>query len=927
MAIQRSYTAPEFGGRDTREITRQQLVGASPVRGPIVGGDDTWRDRMLADFAGKGAQIMEKAADLEFQREYLEGAAAVGIVESEDALEGNPLTRDWRVAGYRDTQGKLALADSEAQFLADLPKLREGSPEEMHAYLSKRREKIQPLLASMSREARAAAGGQMLTQDRTAIRKYTTENTKYVLERKAQAIHQQWDVSTRHLQMLETQVNAGVGSAEDYQEQVRSSAVTMVQSVWADPSLPGDVKRQLTMEMLQRSLSSDSVGLYEYVQTNAFPDDNGGTSTLVSRLDGDQQLKLANANREARQRTANVRNLAQATMIADLDSRIDNDAYTGTRDALISTLQPMVVNGALTQEKYTSLVNKFYDKQYKGEINSAIAGMLLRGDVNGIANSGKSMEQAVTATEQMLYKQKATPEQRLQTWLTVGQSGVTEGFKKAGEYLGVAVRQIALSKDGEVLPQHRDTFLSINNALRRAEGPGYNVTRATLLSGLGTEDAVFVEQVLRRVDQNYSVDEAVLDARNARAADAALTPSARAGKAQQSRADVEKEIAGVGPRGLLSTAGLYLKSMFSANAAADLTLRPLSTMSTRDGWFSDSPTAEFYAEATRDELRIAADNVALLRPGASASTIMTAARADLLKRTVDTKNGPLFLPQNVDLQQAFGVAPGNQAAIGKAIDSMLSSTVANSRWQLKFAQGTLLAQEVDNTGVRVGSPKTISGQEINTAIREATGKEQQAANWVFGNGRTMKDGDASVTFDGQSTSGAPATWVYGLRENLVAHEGVRTKVYDDLSGNKDAKGNPITTVGVGVSSTNTFYPKPGPDGTISQADLDTSFRQASDEAAKAGARVARSVGRYNQYGFQLMSELAYQSGPAFMTRGGATGDNYRAFGEALQGTDVKAAQDAFKKTAAWYYSRNPKNPDSLTKRQKSYLSLIENSMR
>jgi len=94
---------------------------------------------MLSQFARQGAEHLDKMADIEFSNLYLEGQAAAGVVESEAELQGNSLTRDWKVAGYRDTMGKLALADSEAKFNLDIKKLREGNPEDLQSYLAKRR--------------------------------------------------------------------------------------------------------------------------------------------------------------------------------------------------------------------------------------------------------------------------------------------------------------------------------------------------------------------------------------------------------------------------------------------------------------------------------------------------------------------------------------------------------------------------------------------------------------------------------------------------------------------------------------------------------------------------------------------------------------------------------------------------------------------
>jgi len=134
--IQRGYQPVDYGVQDRRQYDAQPVAQAdTTVKAPVTVGDTAWRDRMVEGLAGKAAKVLDKATDIEFSNLYLEGQQAAGMIESENELQGNPITRDWKVAGYRDTMGKFALADTEAQFQLDLPKLREKGPEELAAYL------------------------------------------------------------------------------------------------------------------------------------------------------------------------------------------------------------------------------------------------------------------------------------------------------------------------------------------------------------------------------------------------------------------------------------------------------------------------------------------------------------------------------------------------------------------------------------------------------------------------------------------------------------------------------------------------------------------------------------------------------------------------------------------------------------------------
>lgn len=921
---ERNYQPPSFVVQDRRTVQAQQIAATDnrPNYSREV-GDDSWRDRLFQGLAQNGAQVLNRMADLEFSNQYLEGQAAVGVIQSEEELQGNPLTRDWKVAGYRDTMGKLALADQQATFMQDLVQLREKNPEDLQAYLSARREKLQPMLAGLSREGRATMAGQMLLQDRDATKRWTSEHTKFVIDTKAQAVHTQWNVALRGVQDAQLQAATGQIKPEDFTETLRSTAGQIVGSVWMDESLPREVKRQLTLEMAQTALANDAVPLYDYLSNTPMPDQvidgkQGPATTLISRLDGEQQLKLANAYREAYSRTNDARSLARQAQLANVEAQIDAGVYQGTYSELTGMLDPMVLNKTIGGERRGSIINKFLDKQLKLEQNSQFAQALMQGDTQTLYKAGKDIVDGVKALEQTMARRGLGSQQQLQTWIQVGRNGVQEGYKKVGEFLGTSIRQIVDSKDGSVLPQHADNFRAINNAIRQAEAEGLSNTRINVLSGLNEADRMFTEQVMRRVDSGASLDEAVQAAKKVEAADQGLSGTARAARASAAQNEVQKQIASIEPRGLWETGWDKVKAAFgSEKAAFDLKSTPFSGMTARDNFFRDSPTVQFYTEQTRNAVREEADSTLLLRPSATADEVMNVARANVAARTISTEQGPLILPRNVNLQTVFGVAPGNQAAIGQAIDGMLKSTVNDTRYQLSFSQGRLFAQEFDKNGARVGTGNFIDVQQIKTRIAEDTAKEQKTAAETFGGGKVVQADGLNIRYNGINSAGAPGDWMLGFRDNLIKHEGVRALPYDDASG-KIVNGKPVQTVGVGVSSHNPNFPTPGKDGKITSEQATGSFAQASEDAAKAGYKIAQRFGVENKAGFQLMAELAYQSGTNFPFQKNTTGDTYRTFLRAVHAGNLEEAKTALEATAAYRMS----HPE----RQKSYAALLNSAM-
>lgn len=953
--VTRTYNAPEFNVQDNRQFRTSEVQGADTrASAPLVIGDSAWRDNLLISLGGTASKLLDKAADFEFSNQYLEGQAQAGIAESEDELQGNPLTRDWKVAGYRDTMGKLALADNEAQFQLDLPKLREGNAEDVQKYLSTRRAKLLPGISSMSREARASAAGQLLLQDRAATKTWVGEHAKYIIETKGQAVATTWQTSLSSLEATQMRVATGEASMDTLQEQLRNSVGNVVGNVWMDSSLPKDVQQEWTFNMVQQALSKDNVALYDYVAANDIADGTGGS--LIGRLSSEQQIKLSNQYREAMSRTNDQRSLARMEQIATFESSVDAGVYTGTFEDVQDTFRPMVLNKTITGERYQALVNKYLDKSYQAEQDSGLGEALLRGDANYISNSGKSTDDAITAFDRLMGKRKLPAEQKLNAWLAIGQAGTPQGYKKAGEILGTSIRQIMDSKTGEVLPQHAAVFRQISATVDRLDGEGQTLSRVHLLSGMSEDDRMFTEQIMRRTGPGggATLEEAITKARELAVNDAALTPSMKAARSQGVAKGVAEAISSVEPMGMLENAWGYGAKIFSAEAEAKWKIQPNSYMNWRDGVFSDGPTVKFYTDRTRTALANEASDVAFLQPSATADEVMSVAYANVAARTISTSHGPIMMPRNVNLGTVFGVGAGNQAAIGKAIDGMLNETKADTNFQMNFQQGRLFVQEVDRHGVRVGSGMYLNPADVKARIKADTNVDFEKANQRMGSGRIRKadelpppnapeqgtkqsasgkirkaDSGLEVQYNGINTAGVPTDWAFDFRDNLVNHEGVRSKPYKDLGGGKMKDGTPIMTVGVGVSSHNTRFPKVQPDGTVSKEDINKSFMDASNDAAVAGNRVAKDLGITNKAGFMLMSELAYQSGAGFITQQDkhGTGHAYRLFGKAmLQGT-VEEAQAAFKSTAAWRYSKDSKNPDKLTARQKNYLKLIEESMK
>lgn len=925
--VQRDYNAPNLAVQDTRSIQDQQ-VAQTDTRAvmPIQVGDSGWRDKLMSSLLSDTTKGMLQRYDVEKSNAFLDGQAAAAIGQSEAELQSDPLTRDWKVAGYRDTIGKLALADSEAQFQNDIQSLREQGPEEFQQYLTARRNKLMPGINSMDRESRVAATGQLLLQDRAATKTWQTEHTKFILEQKQQAITTQWATNITGLRSAQIQAEMGQIPQAEFKAHMDSAAGMLVGSVWLDKSLPDSVKQSLTFGMLENGLSKDVVSLYDYANNTEVV----GGGTLVSRLTADQQLKLSNQYRDAMQRTRDTREFVRFGQLAQMEAQIKGGTYSGSWDDINTNMHQLVMNKVISADRAEGILKNYLDMQSTQQSDGGLYQATLRGDLKYIQDSGKTAADGMAVVDKMLAKNNAPTSVRLSTYMSIGAHGFSEGYKAAGAMLGVAARQLR-SPDGKVLPQHLASLETINAMLHQVDAAGQDNARIGLLSGVPEADRTFVDRVLTGVNsQHMAWETAVQRATELETQEAKMPPSARAAMAQQAGAAVNKAIASLTPVGDLSYWTSRMGAAVGLRDPAETQLAVRNPMDARHGYLSTSPNVDFYTNKVRSEIGVEAGELLKLNPMLPPEQVVSQAKAGVAARTIQTRYGPLVLPHGVNAGQVFGVGGGNVAAIGPALDQMLHETKSDSSWQLTFTNGKLVAQEMAFDGVEpIGNPRILNPQDVRAAVQSMTDKQQKQAGYEFGNGKTVTtpDGKAGITFNGVNTAGVPNDWMFKYRENLVKHEGIRDEPYRDLSGNKDSKGNPIFTVGVGVSSHNPRYPKVQPDGSVLPQDIQHSFTQASNDAAIAGASIARGVGIENASSFALFSEVAYQSGTGFMKQKGKTGDYYRGFVAAMQTGNVEAAQAAFKHTAAWYYSADPADRSKVTPRQSNYLRLIADSLK
>lgn len=909
----REYKAPEFRVQSERAIRPGQVAQADTrVMQVGLAGDSDWKDKLVSQLAGQGSKMLEKLADVAFAEEYLEGQAAAGLGKSEADLGGNPLTRDWRVAGHRDTMGKLALADAEVSFAQDLAWLRKEDPDSVKAYLADRREKLLPLMESMSREARAAVAGQLLMQDRNAIAKWSESHQKWIAEERMQAQATQFNTGLRSL--VQAQFEAGVkGSTQSstlVTEIQKSAAV--VYAAMHDPAYNDEMRKDVVFSLVNTALNNDAISLYEYLNTQKGPDG----VTLLSKLSMEQQEKLGATARTARERNRDRMGWMRHEELAKLEAQIQADASNLTYEQVETFGRDMLMNGYISPDKYRNLIGDYVKQADEAQVTSDMARAYMEGRTFDIFAMGGSMDDAAKAFEAHMQKRGVTPAQLVSGYMQAMANGAPEAARRLGVHLGPMLQQMR-SPDGQIQAQHVQAWSAFSDSIRRADDRGATVAREQFLSALGEADRAFAYRMIEfTAGENYAYPDALRMALEAERHEQAMPPGARAAAAAQAKKDAFNRVTEIEPMNGPERAWGWFKSLFGGNAEAAVS--PQVGMNDRDGWLSDTAAVQRYTLRSQNELRVAIERQAMLSPGLSGEDLYKLAVADLSARTVKTRHGPVFLPPRAKLQAVLGIAPGRTSEIGQALDDVLSETKPNSKFDVAFENGRFFVQELDPEGRPVGTRGVLDPAEVRKQMDANMTKRQEKAMAAYGPGTAVQTSQGPVRVNGANTAGVRPDWMVQFRQNLVKNEGVLESPREDKGRDGVTRmnnGKPVMTGGIGVSSTNRFFEKPeGKDGKYTPAQIERSFRAASNHAANIGIKAATRAGVGNAAGFQLMSELAWQSGDGFMLR-----QDYQQVAAALRARDAEKARAAFMQTPAYKLSGD--------ERRSHYLSLIDNALK
>lgn len=886
------------------QSTQIQQVGAGYVSPDFSNVEQTvgsGRSGVMDALLGAAKKITDKGFQRSLEDAYLDGVTKAATGQSEDTLDGDMFSKDWNTAGYRDTMGRLKIADMEARIAADMEQQAQSSPEQFNQYLAELRTGITPSLEGMSREQRTAAFQQLMLSQRSAIKTHATEHLKFIVDKEQQSVR---SILATQFTTLTDRLKSGSGP--DYTAAVDSAFGTIKAHVWGNSKFSPDIKRNLTASLYEQALNTNNLALADYMDRMPISAD-GAEDTMLGRLTLDQQEKLSGQRRTAEERTAGMRNTQfmdtlQNTVVA-MEQGVAVPAYNDYMQMLNQGMQL----GALSDSRRTELRGKWLESQFKYNNEAALASAYFLNKQDVIATTvGADNAKAHEAAVATLKRSGASILDQYNAHVLAGNSKNPLGYKSAAELASPSLAQLS---SANVDPQHKLMIERVHSTLDKFDYDKDRVGKIEFLSGFSPTMQNRL-QLLRDLKVEGLVgDVAVAEVLQREAKDASTTPAEKAAIAGLKATKDNEFITSIESTGKFKDYLNIAKGFMGGEQAG---LRAAA----RVGQGAPAKVEAAYIEDVRTAVQEEFSRLGRLYPSLSQESRFESAQANIMRRTVRSKNaGPVIAPAGSSAQQFFGLNASNEG-IAAAVDAVLIPASPGNTFTLTPAiGGRLVVQEYNFEGNPVdGVRRFLEPADVRAAYERREEATKQHTDVTVGDGKVVTHGGVSVKYNGANSSAVKPDLMLKLRDSLVQNERVSGVVYPDASNDKLGRKVPVFTGGVGVSSTNTKWFNPGwKEGhKLTPEEIAESFRGASNEAAGIGARLQKAL-RLNDSGFLLLSEMAYQGGRIHAN------DKYRPFLKALRAGDHAAAEAAFKSTSVYQVSDD--------KRRLHYLDLIKQTSR
>ncbi|CAI3971409.1 internal virion lysozyme motif protein [Variovorax phage VAC_51] len=865
---------PVAGPQDNIGYVRPDFAKFTGTTGPRQGGNTEvgpGNNVLLDSLGGQLRRTGETLVNTASEEAYLQGQAAAAAGKSQEELDSNILTRRWSTAGWADTKSRLSVADAEAQTAQDMKKLREQDPSKMAEYLQQRRESLMPLMKNMSMEARKGMMAQMALSDQHAIAKHGTEHAKFIIDQNVKSVSSSWSVA-------QDAMNASKNDPGAYGKAVDNAMANLWGNVVQNPNLPAENKAKLLEEAALLALENNNEQLYEKMRDTK---DSQG-NTLLTGLPFDSQSKLAKAYQASKKDTATMRNTAYNTQMGLYQSKLDDPLSAPVSwDDHQAFVGQGIQLGVITGEKQAALAKAWADGNAKKQAANSLASAYAAGDINSMFALGKTEEEGSEAFLAAFARKGGTPGDAAAALAQIGATtGQSSAFKKVGVLMRSSISMIGTSD--KIDPGQLAGVNSVLGVIDSAEKRGNLAAKTAFLGSFDDDTQARMLTYWDGLKAGKAPAAAAAEAMTRQTENDTLTKADKAALGQGHAKENIDLVNSITPKGLFAQAWEKVVPdafRFKDNINTDKLRADRNGII---GWRDNLEVVEEAQAKGKVALLQEMNDISRSHPYMGADARKTMALAKVAGRTITTEGGPVILPQGQTVSSYFGTEQSISAdVVSSALNNMHKPGKGNRVIYSVAADGRMQWLEKNDKGELVSPGGTFNPRDVAGAIRAEQDRRTEKFIQTDGEGRRVNGPDgSSVRFNGDNTLGVGTNVMFQVREDLVKHEGVRNKPYEDASG-KIVNGKKVMTVGVGVSSHNPYYPPVQEDGTVLPSDINRSFMQASNAALVKANEYFQDLPKDRQttYATRLLTSLTYQ--------GGSVND---ALAKALAGDDRAKAE-------------------------------------
>lgn len=908
--------------------------------------------RLKGNFLKMAGKTFEMGIEAEKNKAYVDGMSKAISGQAEDEINSNILTRNWGRAGYRDTEGRLALIDYKSTALNDLandPDLQSMTPEAFQKYLVDSKEKVMGFINNASTETQQKLLEQLVAEDASLISKQAEAFQSYRL-------NQEVGLVGRELNLNLLELNDSYGSPARYEIAIGKTAMNIERVL--NSSLSPDAQQKIVKDYLNTLSANGHPDAVTFLTSQGSFNVGGTQMGLAEALPFDTFHNIVEGERKGKKAAYNDRMKNTVLGIQAMMEQAETDPDFDFNGA-IKYISDNISTTDLKLSEGKQYIKKLSDIRRSRTNSLDVLGAVERGDYEYLRVNGVSPNKGVT--EFMKSMKDAPVTEKLQRLLGVSTMGMSEALGGIGDIAQPTFAKI-MNTDAPLTEEDQavmNTLIDLFNTEDFHSNPQAKFNN--ILSGVkDTTTAAFMDGAFNRFISN---DLSVMNGEqqsagwaNAVAAQKDYMESNPYFK-QGMEARLSQTIDYISEANTGETYGAL--NPFRASLLGDDASKAIKPRTQFGEWFgfgrANTELNNMVTDTFSDYQKMLAERA--VRAGAigDPKSIAKIAGIEVGKASFymsgdNFKGSFVGMPKQTisDMYSTIGIETGglDYGVVAQDVVNKLAGEYTNQigrgdlKIQATFENGNLVLRGINSDGIAQDTYRYTSNQLIQEAQEYVEGKVLETDS-AYGDGYSVfvptsnsvyRSGNMPTRIgDEPSTSrkhvndievkvnsvmprGKEVDWdkedIIAIRSSLINYERIRTRRYKD-GVNEDK--TPKYSVGVGINEGNDYFPKriAKDSDEITEKELNDSFTKASAAAIKAASKHVNELPSYMDKSAykMLLTHLVYQ-------QGNVTKDHTQRVRRAIVEGDKEKAKELFKSTPAWSYSGD--------ERRGFYLKLIDN---